>query len=243
MQFRKKLLILLAAFLPIFAMAQSGTLNGVVKDDNNRPVYNAKVVVKPGGQFALTDSTGSFSIPSVSFGTLELEVTGEYISQHIQSVEFNKTDMVIAIPVNDRSTDQSKSATDNIPTVSLSDDEMRDGTGGSVSSVLTASRDAFVSATSFVFSAARFRIRGYEGDNFLTLMNGIPMNDIISGRSLYSSFSGLNDVVRSREYSNGLAPATYSFGAIGGVNSIDSRASRQTKTISGILCSQQPYVR
>ncbi|TAH40436.1 MAG: TonB-dependent receptor [Bacteroidetes bacterium] len=231
MNIRKQLLTVLFAVLTSFTFAQNGTLSGMVKDENNRPIFNAKVLVKSSGQSASTDSTGTFSIPSVPYGTLELEVTAEQISNHIQNFEFSETNTVVAIPVTDKSMELAKTNVDNIPTVSLSDDEIRDGSGGSVSSVLSASRDAFTAATSFVFSSARFRIRGYEDENFLTLMNGIPMNDIVSGRNLYSSFSGLNDVVRSREYSNGLAPATYSYGSIGGVYSIDSRASRQRKRL------------
>jgi hypothetical protein len=229
MQMRKQLFTLLVAFLPLMAMAQSGTLSGMVKDESNHPVPNAKVVIKSSGQSAITDSSGTFSIQSVPYGTLDLEISGTEISQQLQSFKFSEKNQVVAIPVIDRDQEVAKASADNIPTVSLSDDEMRDGSGGGVSSVLSASRDAFSSATSFVFSAARFRIRGYEDENFLTLMNGIPVNDIVSGRSLYSSFSGLNDVVRSREYANGLEPAAYSYGTLGGVYSIDSRASRQRK--------------
>ncbi len=226
----KKLLLLLTAFFPLMCLAQSGNLKGVVKDDQNMPVQGAKVTVKPGGQSALTDSTGSFNIPAVPFGKTEIEVTGDRILQHNQTVDFNSSDMLIAVPVNDKNAELSKTSIDNIPTVTLSDDEMREGeAGGSVASVLAASRDPFIAATSFTFSAARFRIRGYEDDNFITLLNGIPINDLANGRNLYSSFSGLNDAVRVREYSNGLAPADYSFGVLGGANSIDSRASRQRK--------------
>ncbi len=231
MQLRKQLLSLLIALLPLMAFAQSGTLTGTVKDENNRPVNNAKVLIKSSGQSATTDDQGNFSITSVPYGKIDLEISGDYILQHALSFDFSEKNSVVAVPVNDKNSDLSKAGVDNIPTVSLSDDEMRDGTGAGVSSVLTASRDAFTSATSFVFSSARFRIRGYEDENFLTLMNGIPVNDLISGRNLYASFSGLNDVVRNREYANGLEPAAYSYGTLGGVYSIDSRASHQRKQL------------
>ncbi|MBP6334102.1 MAG: TonB-dependent receptor, partial [Bacteroidia bacterium] len=230
MQLRKLLFLFLTLSIPLISFAQTGTLSGVVKDEQSRPVRNAKVLVKPGGLITQTDSTGAFSISNVPFGTIELEVTSEQINQHNQSIEFNKPEMTVAVPVHDKLADQTSGA-ESVPTVSMSEDEMRDGTGSNVSSVLSASRDAFNQASSFVFSAARFRVRGYEDDNFLTLMNGIPVNDLVNGRNLYASFSGLNDVVRNREYINGLAPAAYSYGALGGVYSIDSRASRQRKQL------------
>src|SRR5438132_1058090 len=67
--------------------------------------------------------------------------------------------------------------------------------------------------------------------NFNTLMNDAPMTDLTNGRTLYNTWSGLNDVVRSRETTLGLAPANYSFGSVGGVYSIDSRASHQRKQL------------
>src|SRR5205085_6869942 len=78
-------------------------------------------------------------------------------------------------------------------------------------------------------SAARFRVRGYDSDNFPTLMNGAILTDISNNRSEYNVWSGLNDVVRTRDNSYGLAPTNFGFGSIGGVNSIDSRASQQRK--------------
>ena len=53
---------------------------------------------------------------------------------------------------------------DNIPTVSLDENDMGDGGNQNISSLLTAGRDPFYSAASFNFSAVRFRIRGYDND-------------------------------------------------------------------------------
>src|SRR5579875_3770219 len=53
---------------------------------------------------------------------------------------------------------------DNIPTITLSDDELGDVGAQNISSQLTAGRDPFYNAASFNFSPARFRIRGYDAD-------------------------------------------------------------------------------
>ncbi|QQR94650.1 MAG: hypothetical protein IPJ93_12710 [Bacteroidota bacterium] len=62
-------------------------------------------------------------------------------------------------------------------------------------------------------------------------MNGIAEEDLTNGRTAFSSWSGLNDVLRSRESTSGLNPSTYAFGGVGGSYSIDSRAGRQRKQI------------
>lgn len=116
---------------------------------------------------------------------------------------------------------------DNIPTVSLDENDMGDGGSQNVSSLLTAGRDPFHSAASFNFSALRFRIRGYDNDLFSTYMNGIPMDNLDNGFTPYGLWGGLNDVLRNRDISWGLNNNTFTYGDIGSNTNIDSRASRQ----------------
>lgn len=116
---------------------------------------------------------------------------------------------------------------DEAPVISLDDNDISQG----ISSQLTAGRDPFFSAATFNWGAARFKIRGYDNDNFITYMNGVPMDVLDNGGSSFFLWSGLNDVLRSRENSIGLRPTTYSFGEIGGQFNIDSRASKQWKQL------------
>ena len=121
---------------------------------------------------------------------------------------------------------------DNIPTISLDDNDLSDASSQAVSSVLTAGRDPFYSAAAFNFSPARFRIRGYDGDYGSTYMNGIPMDNLDNGFTPFGLWGGLNDVTRNKDVSIGLRYNTYAFGDIGTTTSIDSRASRQRKQTS-----------
>ncbi|MER3464431.1 MAG: hypothetical protein C4329_08495, partial [Chitinophagaceae bacterium] len=70
---------------------------------------------------------------------------------------------------------------DNIPVVSLDENDMGDGGAIGVSSSITTGRDPFFSAASYNFSSARFRLRGYDNDFFSTYMNGIPMDNLDNG--------------------------------------------------------------
>lgn len=116
---------------------------------------------------------------------------------------------------------------DNIPTVSLDENDLGDGGNQNISSLLTAGRDPFYSAASFNFSAVRFRIRGYDNDLFSTYMNGIPMDNLDNGFTPFGLWGGLNDVMRNRDVSWGLRYNTFAFGDIGSNTNIDSRASKQ----------------
>ncbi|MFY7899959.1 MAG: TonB-dependent receptor domain-containing protein, partial [Chitinophagaceae bacterium] len=131
---------------------------------------------------------------------------------------------------------------DNIPTVSLSDDDFGDAGSQNISSVLTAGRDAFFSAAAFSFSPARFRMRGYDNDLNATFMNGIPMDNLDNGFTPFGLWGGLNDVMRNRDLSIGLRYNTFSFGDIGSSTNIDSRASKQRKqTQVGYAISNRNY--
>ena len=121
---------------------------------------------------------------------------------------------------------------DNIPVISLDDNDQTDVNSQNISSVLTAGRDPFFSAAAFNFSPARFRIRGYDADLSGTYMNGIPMDNLDNGFTPFGLWGGLNDVMRNRDVSLGLRNNTFSFGDIGSTTSIDSRASKQRKTTS-----------
>jgi hypothetical protein len=116
---------------------------------------------------------------------------------------------------------------DNIPVVSIDENDLGDGGAQNTSSLLTAGRDPFYSAASFNFSAVRFRIRGYDNDLFATYMNGIPMDNLDNGFTPFGLWGGLNDVMRNRDISWGLRHNTFAFGDIGSNTNIDSRASRQ----------------
>lgn len=121
---------------------------------------------------------------------------------------------------------------DNIPVVSLDENDFSDGSAQNVSSVLTAGRDPFFSAAAFNWSPVRFRMRGYDADLFTTFINGIPMENLDNGFTPFGLWGGLNDVLRNRDISMGLQPTTFAFGDIGSNTNIDVRASKQRKQTS-----------
>lgn len=120
---------------------------------------------------------------------------------------------------------------DNAPTVSLDESDAGDASSQNISSILTAGRDPYFSAATFNWGISRFRIRGYDNDNFITYMNGVPMDNLDNGTTAFFLWNGLNDVLRNRDNVLGLRPNTYSYGDIGGMFNIDSRASKQWKQL------------
>ncbi|MBX2934085.1 MAG: TonB-dependent receptor [Ferruginibacter sp.] len=121
---------------------------------------------------------------------------------------------------------------DNIPTISLDESQEQDVSTQNISSLLGAGRDPFLNAASFKFGAVRFRIRGYDANEFNTYINGAPMENLDNGFTPYGQWGGLNDVLRNRESTLGLKPSTFAYGDLGGLTNFDTRASHQRKQTS-----------
>ncbi len=108
-----------------------------------------------------------------------------------------------------------------IPVITLTDTELEgDSQAQDISGLLH-----FTNTAGYTFGQARFRIRGYDNQNSTVLMNGIYVNDAETGRAYYSNWGGLNDATRNKVNTSGLAFSDYSFGGLGGVTNIITRAS------------------
>ncbi len=113
-----------------------------------------------------------------------------------------------------------------LPVVTLSATELEgDQESQDISGLLQASRDIFVSTAGYTLSSARFRIRGYDSENTMVLINGVTVNDPESGRAYWSSWGGLNDVTRYQEVRTGISASQQTFGGIGGSTNVETRAS------------------
>lgn len=93
------------------------------------------------------------------------------------------------------------------------------------SSLLQSSRDVFTQFAGFQFGAANYHQRGSSGNMQTVMINGIAVNDALSGYSSWSSWGGLNDVTRYIETGIGTCSNRYAFSGADGFINIDSKAS------------------
>src|SRR6476661_5068759 len=68
----KQLLLMLLWLLPEYLLAQTGTLAGTVRDEQQRPVPFASVAVPAVGLGATADAQGAFSIANVPAGPVRV---------------------------------------------------------------------------------------------------------------------------------------------------------------------------
>ncbi len=216
------------------AMAQSTvTVQGKVIDRFlGTPLEDVKVTVtiekKDTPISLLTDKSGDFKFSIESGSTINLifeknhfAVFSKALKNVTQSTTIDNIKMEATIETNEE---------DLIPVVNLNETDDTDDESN-ISSVLTSSRDPFLNTAAFAFGSARFRIRGYDYRYSTVYFNGVPVNDIERGGVSWSSWGGLNDVMRNRTVSLGLAPTEFGYGGIGLNTTIDTRAISQRKQL------------
>lgn len=143
--------------------------------------------------------------------------------------------LVLSISLPAQTTDEPMAPSDTIrleertpfdlPVISIEDIE-GDSESHDISSLLQGSRDIYVSTAGFTFGPARYRIRGYDSENTIVMINGIPVNDAETGRPFFSNWGGLNDATRMSVSHDGIGISREHFGGIGGARNIITRASQ-----------------
>lgn len=120
--------------------------------------------------------------------------------------------------------------TEDIPVFTFSADELSEDFGEQgVSPLLQSSRDVYTSMAGYNFGQARFRIRGYNNEHTTVLINGVNVNEMESGRPIWSFWGGLNDITRWHENRTGIAFCPVAFSGIGGYSNIQTNAASNRK--------------
>lgn len=217
--------LIITLFLSSYAMADSGVIKGRIVDSKTKEgIANVTIKISTGAT-TKTDAKGIFELRNMLPGNGILTITAPQINGKTIVVAINPDEMVdlgtIAVQL---ATNQSEVA------MVLDESELgnEEGSNQNISTVLASSDDVYFSNFGFKFGAMRFKLRGYEQDNFTTYINGINFNTSERGNFQYSSIGGLNDAFRNRDGGNGVEMTTYSYGNVGGASNIDLRPSHQS---------------
>ncbi len=222
------LLILFSIAFSLASFAQQTVVKGSVLDGTTgEPIPDVTVTIEATEQTQKTDAKGEFSFTqNVPLGdqVLKVEKVGYVTKRYPIIVNEGQT-----VDITGMTLDFDTSDKKDLFIISISDDNLNgedDGLTDNVSGLLQASRDVFLSAAAFDFSAAFFRPRGLDNANGKVLINGIEMNKQFNGRPQWGNWGGLNDVQRNQEFTMGTAANDYNFGDLAGTNNIMMRASK-----------------
>ena len=229
---RLKLFLLLALFATLPMLAQRTGVRGVVMDaKSGLPVVGATVMLDNQGISATTDPAGRFLIDEARQGNDELLVLCygykdwslavtiiDGIVEDLGAIQVDPLSFETAEVLEYRS---------SVADMALTESQLEDEEGNTqeVALLSGATDNPFYQASSYTFSTARFRIRGYENNKTETYINSIPFNDGVRFSFNYSMTGGLNQAFRNKTIGIGLEENTYGFGGIGGANNIKTFAA------------------
>jgi len=119
-----------------------------------------------------------------------------------------------------------------LPVFTLTSDDLDAELGNQdISGILQSSRDVFTSVAGYNFGQARFRVRGFDGENTFVTINGVKVNDLETGYAVWSNWGGLNDVTRWMQVRTGVGPSRMNFGSLGGLTDMNIQATALRKGI------------
>jgi hypothetical protein len=215
-------------------LAQDAIIKGRVVDTHSSEVISDVEIRILSSDFdTQTDEKGLFIFTGTNFpqGEQILVVSKlNYITQSIPITIQNGETINLDPVIMDIDLTELES---QIGVINLSDNELDGDQGGAatnVSGLLQASKDVFLRAAAFDFSATFFRPRGLDNANGKVLINGIEMNKQFNGRPQWGDWGGLNDVQRNREFTLGLKANDYTFGGLAGTTNMVMRASKYRKS-------------
>lgn len=197
-------------------------IQGIVLDEFSGNPLPGIIVTSQFPDKVTTDADGHFVIkhaPDVPV-YLVFQVNSEAIDWH-QVVTATKGLDLGAIRLNPAANDIRR----DLPTIVLDDIDDEESTG--FSGLLQSGDDLFAAMTDFTFSPANFRRRGLQSIYFDSYLNNFQVNDLESGSIYYSSWGGLNEVMRNEDASIGAEFSDWGFGGIAGTSNTDLRASTQ----------------
>ena len=224
---RNKLLSLMFVLaIGLSAFAQTSLKGRVVANNTQQPVVGAKVTLANQNISTTTNAAGEFNL--IYLEAVEEEVLVEadgFVAAldlvNLQENQVNQMDDILLEP------DIVAQAQDEI-LLNLTEEEMTDDEGRSQAqaSSSSASTDVFNSNTSFAWSTARYRNRGYQSYAESYYIEGLSFNSQERGQFNYSAMGGLNDASRYKEVVNPLEATNFTFGGLGQSTNYLMSASR-----------------
>jgi hypothetical protein len=224
---RKLSLILFVSLLTSVSLLAQTSAKGVIKDaGSGNPLSGVKITLLQQNISTQTNAKGEFTLSYLQAGDEELSIMRDGYYDQIKLVNL-KNGVINDFGVINLKVDVQDEVKQEI-VLELSETELNEDEGRAsqnVSAALSSKGDVYTSQTSFSFSPMRFRVRGYENDYESTYINGVHFNGLERGGFNYSMLGGLNDAMRNKDITSGLAANSYSFGNLGNNTNINTNAS------------------
>lgn len=242
----RHLLIMSAALAQILfsqgAQAQtaetSGGITGRVVTRIGRSVIDGvKITLQGYDKTFYTNLDGRFTIPDLAPGQYTL---------NFQTEDFEPVTIVVRVSEGMKDINIVPMAP-SVDIAGLSDDDLSEFDMESDVEIqqsnptLASSKNVYDNIAGYKFSEMRFKNRGLDGEN--VYLNGILINDAMTGYSPWSLWTGLNDATRNQEHISGIGVSEYGVSGINGATNVNARASQMRKGFrASVVNSSSSYM-
>ncbi len=232
--------LLAITFLPLFVLAQSGSITGRVTDaETGDALVGANVVVDGTNWGAATDSDGNFLVASVAAGdyTLTATVIGyESATGSVSvaaggsaTVDFALTPGTIQLSslevLASRATRETPVAFSNITKAEMT---MRLGSQD-IPMIMNSTPSVYATEQGGGAGDSRINVRGFDQKNVTIMLNGVPVNDMENSWVYWSNWDGIGDATSSIQLQRGLSNVTLATPSIGGTMNIITDPTARTR--------------
>ena len=102
--------------------------------------------------------------------------------------------------------------------------------------VLNTTPSVYATKSGGGFGDSKINIRGFAQENIAVMVNGMPVNDMETGRVFWSNWAGLSDVTSALQVQRGLGSSKLAIASVGGTVNVVTRAA--DKKQGGIISAQ-----
>ena len=231
-KFNRFLCIVVLTCLTTFAYAQSTIKGKIIDSDMNSPLPGANIIVKGTSNGATSNFDGNFTLNTDSNSG---EVVISYVGYITQTIAYSgDTDlgtltlmssdvgldeiMIIASVAVDRKTPVA------VSTIRAAEISLKLGTQ-EFPEILKSTPGVYATKQGGGYGDGRINLRGFNSENVAVMINGVPVNDMESGRVFWSNWAGLGDVTSSMQVQRGLGAAKIAVPSVGGTINILSKTT------------------
>ncbi|MDX6745338.1 TonB-dependent receptor [Polaribacter sp. PL03] len=228
----KNLLFVALFFVTATVLGQT-KITGTIVDETNQPLPGASVLVKGTTNGTSTDFNGKFSLQAKSnSGVLVVSFIG-YKPNEV-AFSSSKKNLTIKLQEDAGSLDEivvvsNSFAIDRktpvaVSTVKAADIELKLGTQ-EFPEILKSTPGVYATKSGGGYGDGRINLRGFNSENVAVMINGVPVNDMESGRVFWSNWAGLGDVTSAMQVQRGLGASKVAVPSIGGTINILTKTS------------------
>lgn len=218
------------------AFAQVKVTGQVLEQDTDEPLFGVTVLC--GSTGAVTDIDGYFSLnvpanstirlsyvgfetkeikigrgPEVNLGTIYLEPAAVGLAEVSVIASIIPKDRITPVPLSNVSIESIETKSPNIEFPEL----------------IKSTPSVYVTKGGGGFGDSRINMRGFDSNNLGILINGVPINDMESGKVYWSNWAGLSDVTSFIQVQRGLGASKLAISSVGGTMNMVTQSTDAKK--------------